>query len=403
VLIFAAIVISFLNGTIQIQTPTYSKKLPLLLAGEVALFACVASIFLYNCWIYVWGLPHKLKDLLQKIKKNDEDQRIINGAYAAIGGISRPFVFSNEDIASTDPKLAICQALIADKCADMETLKLVANMMILSPPLEALGHIYLAKVHEQANNWKEALRELLAAKSVADKALHSVIQARLFLAYLKNIPNVDYAEFVLSRKHVAILFAKTGTPELLTRAYDLDPTNIDAACHMAEKWSESVSIKKLISLIQSRPNLMVVNKIVSINSKLNKLEIYEKIKSALLQHANDPEALYILGKSAMAAGLRGEAIHYASELEAFWAPLISPRVRELKRTRTEGVRTEGISVCRGIEAGGPLATAAGTSAGSCVGIDVYECKNCHAHVASWESYCAQCGEVDSLAWRVVVC
>ncbi|MDR1597978.1 MAG: hypothetical protein LBR89_03520 [Holosporales bacterium] len=394
---------------------------------------------------------------------------------------------------------------------------------------ETFGRLCLARAHEQTADWASALHELLIIYEQSKKEKRTVLQSRIFLVYLRLLPDIipaakaastqqestvendfrrrsiDGADRVLSRKHSAILHAELAcrimanqanehanqtandrvnqassnhtandhanqaandranqAAEHVTRAYELDPTNIDAVCWMADSWSESVAIQKLFALLKVRPCERVLDKFLSINTKLNALEVYEKIKRALALYAAGsdrfddfaadngrfdafatgsgrfdafapdsgrrdafapgsgrfdafapdsdrfdafaPEALYLLAKTANAAGLPGEAKPYASKLNALWAPLVSPRMQKI--ASCSGARPNphtGDYAQIGREhiasSGAPNSHTGPDDAQ--IGLDLYECQICKSRTVTYRSYCVRCGNLDSLAWQVV--
>jgi lipopolysaccharide biosynthesis regulator YciM len=131
-------------------------------------------------------------------------------------------------------------------------------------------------------------------------------------------------------------------------------------------------VKRLIALLKTEPDVKLLNKIMQVNTQLNRTEIYERIKNSLANSAMSPSDSYILARVAFAAGLRGEGIHYAKQVASAFRPLASPRLREIHESDAE------IS-----------------------GKDVYECNNCHYRVMLRQAYCPQCAKINTFTWRVV--
>ncbi|MDR0631390.1 MAG: hypothetical protein LBF66_02355 [Holosporales bacterium] len=371
----AASSILFLKGTITIQAPALYKQMPLYLFCELALLALLFALFLYNCWNYIWDIPRRICEFRKNLQKKNIIQGAISNAYICALGVKRPIsvlIPLNTDQDST--LAAICWALSADICARWHSLQDCANLMLANEQLKTLGHLYRAKVHNQNCNYKEELHELLITKSAVPRELVITLKDRLFLAFMRNVPNVEEAESVLSPQQMAVLLSEVGKtlPDKYTDAYKLDPNNVDAACFLASRWNETVAIKKLVSLLKVCPDTKVLDTIMQINTQLTRTEIYARIRNAISSESQSPSELYILARAAFAAGLRGEGIHYTKQAASAFHPLVSPRLHEFCET------TEPIS-----------------------GRDVYECKNCHGRVMLQQSYCPQCAGINTLVWRVI--
>jgi lipopolysaccharide biosynthesis regulator YciM len=371
----AAVAILFLKGIVTLQTPTLRKQVPLFLFCEMALLAIVSFIILYNCWNCVWNIPRRLSEFRKNMRKRSLLQNAVYNAQACALKANRSITLSLPSDTDQDFWIAtICCALSADICARWKTLEECAGLMVANEQLKTLGHLYMSKVHKHNQNYREELQELLLAKDKIAKEFIPILKDRLFLAFIRNVPHIDGAELILSPQQMSVLLSETGKtfPEKYVEAYRLDPNNVDAACFLASKWNESIAAKRLIYLLKILPDIKVLDKIMQINTQLNRTEIYERIRSTIANELQSPEESYILARAAFAAGLRGEGIHYAKQASSAFHPLISPRLRE---------------VCE--------------SDAHISGKDVYECNNCHYRVMLRQAYCPQCARINTFVWRVV--
>jgi hypothetical protein len=346
--------------------------------GEAVLLMLVCFTFVCKAWAFFWNIPNRIRNFRKGLQQGNYIQQMLtNACAAATGGSIVTKIEPSYELSINFELATICEALIAEKSGEWKALEKSANAMKQDERLRALGHIYLSKVRRHYCNYQGELHELLLSKNYANKSILPSLQNQLFLAYLRNVPNIDGAE--LSRRHMAILTTEVGkahqergdkaaAARRFAAAYELDPTNGEAACFMAETWNEATAIKRLVALLQTHPT--VFDKILSINTQLNRVEIFTIVKDSLKKP--NPEALYIVAVAAFSAGLIGEGIHYATQAAKAFAPLASPRICALYED------------CPGT-----------------IGRDVYECNYCHARAILWKSYCPQCGRLDALMWRVV--
>ncbi|MDR1208240.1 MAG: hypothetical protein LBJ89_02720, partial [Holosporales bacterium] len=346
--------------------------MPLFLFCEMALLSVFSVIILYNCWNWIWNIPRRLSEFRKNLRKKNLIQSVIYNAQACALKANRSIsLFLSSDMDQDFLLATVCNALSAATCAKWNLLEDCASLMIANEQLKTLGHLYMSKVHKHNQNYREELQELLLAKDIIAKEFVPILKDRLFLAFIRNTPNIDGAELILSPQQMSVLHSETGKtfPEKYIDAYQLDPNNVDAACFLASKWNESIAVKKLIALLETVPDIKVLDKIMQINTKLNRTEIYERIKNAIVSNAMSPSDSYILARVAFAAGLRGEGIHYAKQVASAFHPLISPRLREVHESDAQ------IS-----------------------GKDVYECNNCHYRVMLRQAYCPQCARINTFVW-----
>jgi hypothetical protein len=378
----------YLKGVVIIQTCALTKEIPLFLAVELLIVFAICVIVLYNTWKYIWAFPNKVRNLIQTIKNNNCEKQIIRSVYSLISPTSSGLMRKQSFYLSNDHSitLLVCQALIAEKSKDWSILKECGNAMLSVPSLEALGHIYLANVHKQLNCHNEEISELLIAIHHSTNNIAQIIKNQLFLAFLRNMDETatrfGEAEHILSKQQMSILFSEQAitlpTLTLYTNSYNLDGSNVDANCFMVTQWPEAVGIKKMLVLLQNHPNIKIFDKIISVNTTMNRLEIYNKINQIFGKIKKEPEHFFILAKAAIMAGLPGEALHYINIMTKIWSPLVSPKVDILRK--------EIHKKCQVTD--------------QTINVDKYECQRCKNQCSSWKSYCSQCGEIYTMKWIV---
>lgn len=389
--------IFFLKGSISIHTPTFSKDVPLWLFTEIGLFTVIIILIIYNIWQYFWSIPEKIHNFFKNNQQKEFEKKLIDTIYLSFTGSNMNFNFFSS------PKNSIlallCQTLIFEKCKNWQSLQECGHLMLSYPTLVPLGHFYLAQCYEHAQNWHEVIQELLAIKrelKSEESNLLPILQNRLFLSFLKYVKTeIDYSllknflseiKVILSSQQLSILLSTqaqylknpTFSLKLYQKAYALNPYNIEAICAIAPQLSEAIALKKLLKSLQYTQHPMILEAIVSRNTQLNRLEIYQKVQKKIPLFPENPESYYTLAQAALSAGLHGEALHYLTELSKLFMPLTSLRLQKLKE--------KVIHSSTEIEA---------------YGKDVYECQHCYQNFSSWSPCCPQCGFMHSLSWNII--